>query len=87
MNHEPHYTSASRGGFDKEPVSPGPTKRAEHYEIADQMVSNILGFSPEIQNEMVAHIKNQISNHRKMQLEKMDKEMAFLKDCLHALHN
>ncbi len=64
-----------------EEVKSIPTKNAEHLSIAEKMGEEIASkFNPEQQNEMVRSIRCKVSERRQLEIEELEKRLAYLKE-------
>jgi len=61
-------------------------KQSEHQTMAVDMGNRIIEFDPNQQNEMLRTIRQIVVEHRELEIEKTEKQLAYLKDTFHNLH-
>ena len=61
-------------------------KQSEHQSMAIEMGNRIIEFDPNQQNEMLRTIRQIVVEHRELEIEKTEKQLAYLKDTFHNLH-
>jgi len=55
-------------------------KQSEHQSVAVDMGNRIVEFDPNQQNEMLKTIRQIVAEHRQLEIEKTEKQLAYLKD-------
>ena len=61
-------------------------KKRAHFAIAEEMIKTIIECQPAFQNEIVKHIINIVREHRKIMIEKAERELCYLKDSIKPLN-
>ena len=66
--------------YEKSNCEPMPQKMSEHQSVANDMGNYICDFNPEQQNEMLRTIRQIVAEHRQLNIEETEKQLAYLKD-------